>query len=228
MLLFYGTRPSELLEIRQHGIRPTIKKRVHLFPTPRAARAAAGRGCFLLCIDTQTLTASTDEMLHKEDGRVLVDSVPASTIQNLDPYLPVREITAGGGYVICPSEHGPKVLLIFRRGVWDLPKGKLDRGETPEAGALREVKEEVGIEKLKIVRSLGTTRHGYVERGAYRVKTTYWYMMKTPERSFVPQKSEGIVKVAWKGWAKALKVIGYESLRRHMKAVEEKGYIRIE
>jgi 8-oxo-dGTP pyrophosphatase MutT (NUDIX family) len=51
-------------------------------------------------------------------------------------------IKAGGGIVVNEQN---EVLLIYRRGKWDLPKGKLDDGETIEECALREVKEETGL-----------------------------------------------------------------------------------
>lgn len=139
--------------------------------------------------------------------------------ENVSPYLPPKPVTAAGGYVVRLGEGGPEVLLIHRRGAWDLPKGKLDAGETVEACALREVREEVGVRTLRIVRPLGTTVHGYPEKGRYRVKTTHWFLMTTPEEAFTPQAEEDIVEVAWTPWAAAAERLGFESLRRHHAAV---------
>jgi len=139
---------------------------------------------------------------------------PADTV-----YLGVfrREwLTAAGGYVVREGAAGPEVLLIFRRGAWDLPKGKLDPGETVEACALREVREEVGIGELRVLAPAGATVHGYPEGGRYLVKTTHWFFMRTPERDFTPEEREGIEQVAWVLWAEARRRLGYESLRRHM------------
>ncbi len=58
-----------------------------------------------------------------------------------------------------------EVLFMFRRGKWDLPKGKLDPGETLEACALREVEEETGVGQLELKNFLLVTEHTYAERG---------------------------------------------------------------
>jgi len=53
--------------------------------------------------------------------------------------------------------------MIFRRGKWDLPKGKLDKGETLEQCAVREVREETGLKKIKLQSPLMTTYHTYMK-----------------------------------------------------------------
>src|SRR5690606_35062009 len=144
---------------------------------------------------------------------------------NLKPFRPPVALEAAGGYVVRRTKKGNlKVLVIFRRGAWDLPKGKLDPGETPEEGALREVSEEVGIplDQLTLLKPLGVTLHGYVlpRKRRFAVKTTHWYAMETPVRTFKPQKAEGIEAVAWMKWKQAKKQLGYESLRRHLIALD--------
>ena len=150
-----------------------------------------------------------------EGGRIFAVE-PGGAVPNLDPYLPPEPITAAGGLVVRRGDAGPEVLLIFRRGAWDLPKGKLDPGETVEDCAVREVREEIGIDKLRILAPAGTTVHGYPEGGRYLVKTTHWYFMQTPERTFTPEEHEGIEEVAWVLWVEAERRLGYESLRRHI------------
>ena len=104
-------------------------------------------------------------------------------------------IKAGGGLVINPFG---KVLLIFRRGVWDLPKGKQDPGETLAQTALREVREETGIADLKIVEKLGNGYHCYMMSKQRTLKRTRWYLMSTQNSSqLVLQKAEGIQDAAW-------------------------------
>ncbi len=151
--------------------------------------------------------------------------VPPEAIPNLDPYLPAAPVTAAGGLVVREAGGGsgePLVLLIFRRGAWDLPKGKLDPGETVEQCALREVREEVGVERLRIVRPAGTTVHGYPEKGCYLVKTTWWYVMETPERAFTPEAREGIEAARWVPWSEATERLGYASLRAFVAGLEKK------
>jgi 8-oxo-dGTP pyrophosphatase MutT (NUDIX family) len=104
-------------------------------------------------------------------------------------------IKAGGGLVINPFG---KVLLIFRRGVWDLPKGKQDPGETLAQTALREVREETGVPDLKIVEKLDNGYHCYMMSKQRTLKRTRWYLMQTtsPDQ-LVLQKEEGIQDAAW-------------------------------
>ncbi len=151
--------------------------------------------------------------------------VPAAAVLNLEGgYRPPKPVAAAGGYVVRRGAAGVEVLLIFRRGAWDLPKGKLDKGERPEDGALREVSEEVGVplDGLRLVGSLGSTLHGYPhpKRDSYAVKTTYWYAMTTTAEGFTPQAEEGIEAVAWVPWTEAGERLGFESLRRHHAGLE--------
>lgn len=106
-----------------------------------------------------------------------------------------RIIQAGGGIVF--NKEGA-VLLIFRRGKWDLPKGKLDEGETLEDCALREVEEETGLSKLSIRKLFGITRHVYEEKNKLLLKETHWYLMDyNGDEQLVPQEEEGIGQAVW-------------------------------
>lgn len=104
-------------------------------------------------------------------------------------------IKAGGGLVL--NKYG-KVLLIFRRGVWDLPKGKQDPGETLAETAVREVMEETGLPNVEIVEKLKNGYHCYLMSKQRTLKRTRWYLMKTstPDQ-LLPQKAEGIQDIAW-------------------------------
>lgn len=122
-------------------------------------------------------------------------------------------VVAGGGFVTNPKG---KVLFIFREGKWDLPKGKVDKGESIESAALREVEEETGAKKLTLERFLRTTSHIYRRRGEYRLKHVHWFAMSTSyEGPLRGQEAEGIVKVKWKGRKKAAKALenSYASIR---------------
>lgn len=104
-------------------------------------------------------------------------------------------LPAAGGVVF--NEEG-SVLLIFRRGYWDLPKGKVDRGESIEAAALREVREETGLTQLFLGDSLGTTYHVYRDKADTRVlKPTYWFKMNTPQAILTPETEEDIEQAVW-------------------------------
>ncbi|MBR3427398.1 MAG: NUDIX domain-containing protein [Bacteroidales bacterium] len=91
-------------------------------------------------------------------------------------------------------------VSIVRKGIPDLPKGHIEKGETPEAAALREVEEETGIGNLKIVKALPITWHCYVEHEEWTLKPTYWYLMSTSENiQPKPQTEEGITEIKLTG-----------------------------
>ncbi|MFC2150923.1 NUDIX hydrolase [Bacteroidota bacterium] len=104
-------------------------------------------------------------------------------------------IEAAGGLVKTDNEN---YLLIFRRGKWDLPKGKLERNEVPELAALREVEEECGLGDLEIQKLLEITYHTYKLKNKDILKRTYWYVMlyKGNEEP-KPQTEEEITEVRW-------------------------------
>ena len=104
-------------------------------------------------------------------------------------------VQAGGGLV---ENEKKEALLIFRRGKWDLPKGKLDKGESLEDCAVREVEEETGLQKLKRGSALAITYHTYHEGARYILKESHWYTMKVKgEQNLVPQIAEGITEIRW-------------------------------
>ncbi|MEX0721220.1 MAG: NUDIX domain-containing protein [Balneolaceae bacterium] len=136
-----------------------------------------------------------------------------------------EEISAAGGIVfrfVANSEE-LEILLIFRNGVWDLPKGKLEEGEVLEMCAVREVAEEVGSSLPAIVSKIGTTYHEYQEGNKLIGKTTYWYsMLFTKNEKLEPQQEEGIQKIEWYTLSKAIEKAGYDNLRQIMKKFNDK------
>ncbi|MFT5834592.1 MAG: 8-oxo-dGTP pyrophosphatase MutT (NUDIX family) [Cognaticolwellia sp.] len=106
-----------------------------------------------------------------------------------------KTVEAAGGVVY--NDHG-EILMIYRRGFWDLPKGKMDEGESIEETAIREVQEEVGLNDIKIVKPLPTTFHTYRNRKDKRcIKPTYWFAMKTSETEVTLQTEEDIEDSIW-------------------------------
>ena len=213
MLLFYCASFDDLEKIRDKGIAGPVKLRKSLEKAKTKCEEA------ILVVHAYKVK---HKPVGKKNKKVKAQYVPPEAILNLDPYLEPSEITAGGGYVMRSDRDEPEVLMIYRRGLWDLPKGKLDEGESIEECAMREVREEVGIKRLFMKGALGNTMHGYPTRTKYKVKTTHWYHMETPERQFVPQITEDIEDVQWVPWSNAITQVGYEIFRRHMKEVSEK------
>ncbi len=112
-----------------------------------------------------------------------------------DLYTHHVPVMASGGVVYNSSG---QLLLIKRLGKWDLPKGKIDAGETSEEAAIREVEEECGISGLSIIDKLPTTYHTYKMRNYRFLKITNWYRMKTSFNGIlVPQKEEMITDAIW-------------------------------
>ncbi len=116
------------------------------------------------------------------------------------------EIEAGGGLV---ANELNEFLFIFRRGSWDLPKGKIDKGETKKEATMREITEETGAKNLKIIRKLMVTRHTYRGNvGRRYIKKTHWYLISTVKQPLKPQINEDIEKAEW------LSLQGFFSMRR--------------
>ncbi len=108
-----------------------------------------------------------------------------------------RKIIAGGGLVL--NEEGA-LLMIYRRGKWDLPKGKLDEGETIEACALREVKEETGLTDVirETIIEVGYHQYYDVFLDEEVIKETHWYRMRAgSNQPLVPQTTEDITDIRW-------------------------------
>lgn len=116
-----------------------------------------------------------------------------------------RLVQAGGGLVVNKKN---EVLFIFRKGKWDLPKGKLDKGEFIEDCSIREVKEETGIDQVVIDHLLLKTYHTYHEGSRYILKESIWYLMKTEsENRLTPQVDEQITDARWMNEGEMEKII---------------------
>lgn len=115
-----------------------------------------------------------------------------------------RIVEAGGGLVV--NQHN-EVLFIYRKGKWDLPKGKLEKHEKIKKGAIREVEEECGITQPIVREELITTMHKYKMKGKECIKKTYWFIMDYDgDEELVPQLEEDITKAKWMGEEKFSKV----------------------
>lgn len=117
-------------------------------------------------------------------------------------------VEAAGGLVFNQQK---ELLAIFRIGMWDLPKGKIEKGETPDVAAVREVQEETGIKNIQLGELLHTSYHTYRNRKDKRcLKPTYWYEMYTTDVELTPQGEEDIEQAIWISKDKFLEE-GYET-----------------
>ena len=104
-------------------------------------------------------------------------------------------VRAAGGFI---KNEKKDLLMIFRKGKWDLPKGKLDKGETLEECVVREVKEETGLKTVQLIAPLTMTYHTYHEGSRFILKETSWYrMMADSKQVLIPQKDEDINDAKW-------------------------------
>lgn len=127
-------------------------------------------------------------------------------------------IEASGGAVKNEKEH---LLMIYRNRHWDLPKGKMEKGESPAITAIREVEEECGIKNLRIVKKLPPTYHIFFLKNEC-IKHTHWYEMICKDSAQPkPQSEEGIKEAKWltKEEVKEITNKVYPSLREILTAV---------
>lgn len=166
--------------------------------TPDAGAAANVPGTLVLNYDSAETLSLVLDLAHSEskffEHVIILHNDPSRVLAKIEHLTKVVE--AAGGVVKNPEG---KILLIFRNGKWDLPKGKLEKGETPGHAAIREVEEECGISGLKITRTLAPSYHTYKDGDKLVLKKTHWFEMSTTDsRKLVPQEEEGITKVEWR------------------------------
>ena len=159
-----------------------------------------------------------NEILHHPDA-IFVDEISAPAIKSLLHEIKKDEFHAGviwhndleklktaffknfklieaaGGIV---QNNEKELLFIYRLGKWDLPKGKIEKGEMAEDCATREVTEETGIKNLTIKKKTGETYHVYDEFGKHFLKISHWYYMTClAKQNTLPQIEENITEVKW-------------------------------
>lgn len=141
--------------------------------------------------DDEKIQYLIDDLQISENEFLVLVGNPAEILSKIKNKI--KLIQAAGGVVMSPKN---EILFIYRRKKWDLPKGKLDPGETIEECAVREVKEETGLSRVELISLVTISYHIYIEDDMI-LKETFWYEMKSDEKELVPQKEEGIKKAIW-------------------------------
>ena len=136
------------------------------------------------------------DLLEKNEnhpGVVLVASDVEDAVELLESLF--ERIDAAGGLVRRNSDG--KYLFIYRRGRWDLPKGKVEKDETIAEAALREVREETDLQDVELGDKLAITRHTYKDKSRRILKYTYWFEMRSAGQDAQPETEEDIEEVRW-------------------------------
>lgn len=116
--------------------------------------------------------------------------------QSFDFFLKQFLVLEAAGGIVRHSDE--KYLMIKRFGVWDFPKGKIEKNESKATAALREVEEETGVKNLQISRELPALNHIYRYGHQWIVKRTYWFLMHSDfDGHLKPQKEEDILEAIW-------------------------------
>jgi ADP-ribose pyrophosphatase YjhB (NUDIX family) len=134
-------------------------------------------------------------------------------------------VQAAGGLV---KNERNEILMIFRRNKWDLPKGKLDKGENLEDCAIREVEEETGLKNVKLNSSLIVTYHTYHEGTKHILKESHWFSMTVEgEQKLLPQTEEDISDIQWIDQDKINSYLQktFPLISDIMKSAKESGFI---
>ena len=141
-----------------------------------------------IIVDTILVALKTD----KKEVIILVDKIDNAKAVFLTHFT---NIEAAGGII---QNENKEILFIFRRGKWDLPKGKIENNETPEICAAREIEEETGVKNLILKHKIGETYHIYKENETMILKTSHWfYFISNKQQDTVAQTEEDITEVKW-------------------------------
>ena len=164
------------------------------------------------------ITKELNEILHHPDA-IFVDEISPHAIKSMLHEIKKEEFHAGvlwnadldelkkaffknftvieaaGGIV---QNSNKELLFILRLGKWDLPKGKIEKGENTEDCAMREVTEETGIKNLSLKKKIGETYHVYDQFGKHFLKISHWFYMTCPaSQELIPQTEEDITEAKW-------------------------------
>ena len=165
--------------------------------------------CFLLTDDHNSVKNDPRTLVHsdRETTREAVSALlsqPGSfrttiydpNIKTLfDDFKTCFKVVGAAGGIVTDRD---SILMIRRLGMYDLPKGHIEPGETPETCAIREVEEECGIKQLQIIQKLQDTWHIYYRNEQWHLKQTFWFTMSCPTgQVLTPQTEEDIEEVFW-------------------------------
>lgn len=174
----------------------------------------SGAGSFFLRHDSKQTLLHTVEAFEKNEVIQKLYVLDPDLEKLWNAFVSNHAVIEAAGGLIKNTKG--ELLFIFRNGKWDLPKGKLEKGEMPQEAALREVKEECGLKNVSIVKELPTTFHTYNEGNNRFLKKSYWFEMISDDFDLIPEISEGITAVKWIGKSELNQVLQntYKSIQQ--------------
>jgi RNA:NAD 2'-phosphotransferase (TPT1/KptA family)/8-oxo-dGTP pyrophosphatase MutT (NUDIX family) len=222
-ILYHGITRREMEKARESGVLSSRKKRpVYLSSSESQAWHVAHRlkgTPAVLYVEAQRAAWAGTVFRKGRNGLYLVDSIPTSHVLNLRDGFAHQH--SSGGVLIRKVEGQTQVALVAcRRGKrvsWEIAKGKLETGESPQQAAIREMQEEMGFEgELEVVGDLGFVHYAFnVPDLGPRLKTLFVYVVEAQSSltEFQPQRSEGIEEVRWFSVKRAASLVPHPSLR---------------
>jgi RNA:NAD 2'-phosphotransferase (TPT1/KptA family)/8-oxo-dGTP pyrophosphatase MutT (NUDIX family) len=232
-ILFHATTSEILAETSQQGVLvPGKRKRLMLSADEAQAWRVSHRmpgEPIVLYIDTLRARRQGARFFrNRNNGLYSAQTLPLRHVMNLRPDF-ARQLSSGGIPVRRDPDGTIRMALIEverRSGVtWEVAKGKLELGETPEAAAVREVREEMGVDvEFDLLRFVGHVRYGFLAPGGLpRLKTIYLYLMQPrgPMEDFEPSRREGIGDVQWFTPEEAVCAVTHSSLQPLMRRAKD-------
>jgi 8-oxo-dGTP pyrophosphatase MutT (NUDIX family) len=214
MIIFFDDRPFRIVRTNQLSVAETshFDHIIDLRLEKLQKQLLTGHVLFLNT--TAAAAIQIISVMEKQFPQELL-SVTLATREKADVEEKIKGlykvIKASGGVVVKDN----KWLFMFRRKIWDLPKGKLDKGENSKQAAVREIQEETGV-KVKVKDKICTTWHTYTFNNNRILKRTKWYLCDCVDDSKMsPQAEEQIEKLEWftQLQAKAILVNSFSSIR---------------
>ncbi len=130
--------------------------------------------------------------------------------------------TSAGGVVVRRGADGLVVLLIrdsYRN--WGFPKGHVEAGEDTAAAALREVREETGLDGLRVRAPIQAIDWYFRFKGRLIHKVCHFYLMETEYETTCPQHEEGITACRWEPFERAVDLVSYANARDVLRRAHE-------
>lgn len=223
-ILYMASNKQELLHFRRHGF-DAIDFKLHTREYRawmEAHRAKKGEPT-VLYIDASRARRAKVNFRQIERGIYTTRDLPNRFVLNLKQGFGFQ--SSAGGFLVRRHQGNDEVALVKvrrRSGVtWEVAKGKIEIGESPQKTAIRELREEMGInEDLSVIGNLGISHYGFTTPdGEPRLKVLHLFILttETPIDHFVPETREGIEEVSFFEYEKIPKLVTHGSLQEPVK-----------